>query len=106
MHRTDLDKLATETMMLREFIVKVLSPDYTSALSKLTHAEQGARFGCVAASGVILLQYTSELYRVTKAKNLLEVEKEQLARKAEALMVDYEQEKQVGLLQMLAFLSL
>eukprot|EP00731_Ephydatia_muelleri_P026957 Em0018g1057a len=62
-------------MMLREFIVKVLSPDYTSALSKLTSTEQ-------------------ELHRVTKDKNLLESEKEQLARKAESLMVDFEQEKQ------------
>lgn len=74
-HRTDLDKLATEAMMLREFVLKILSPDYTSALAKLTSTEQ-------------------ELHRVTKDRNLLESEKEQLARKAEGLMVDFEQEKQ------------
>ena len=41
------------------------------------------------------LSKLSELYRVTKDKNQLEIEKEHLARKAEALMVDFEQEKQV-----------
>lgn len=46
------------------------------------------------------MQLISELHIVTKDRNLLESEKEQLARKAEGLMVDFEQEKQVGLLHL------
>ncbi len=39
--KAELDLLATETMMLKEFLPKVLNPDYLSTFSQLSHVEQG-----------------------------------------------------------------
>ncbi len=39
--KAELDSLATETMMLKEFLPKVLNPDYLSTFSQLSHVEQG-----------------------------------------------------------------
>ncbi len=39
--KAELDSLVTETMMLKEFLPKVLNPDYLSTFSQLSHVEQG-----------------------------------------------------------------
>ncbi len=37
----ELDSLATETMMLKEFLPKVLNSDYLSSFSQLSQTEHG-----------------------------------------------------------------
>lgn len=39
--KTELESLATETMMLKEFLPKVLNHDYLSTFSQLSHIEKG-----------------------------------------------------------------
>lgn len=39
--KADLDALATEAMMLKEFLPKVLNAEYLSTFSQLSHIEQG-----------------------------------------------------------------
>ena len=39
--KADVDQLATETMMLKEFLPKLLTPDVLSSFSTLTQREQG-----------------------------------------------------------------
>ena len=39
--RSDLEKLSTEAMMLKEFLPKVLNHDYVAMVGKLSHVEQG-----------------------------------------------------------------
>ena len=39
--QTEVDRLATETMMLKEFLPKLLTPDVLGSLSLLTKREQG-----------------------------------------------------------------
>lgn len=49
--RSDLEKLSTEAMMLKEFLPKVLNHEYVAMIGKLSHVEQG-KFGF--ASGIAL----------------------------------------------------
>ena len=51
--KTELDTLATETMMLKEFLPKVLNPDYLSSFSQLSHIEQGERLHCVVCGSAV-----------------------------------------------------
>ncbi len=37
----DIDSLATETMMLKEFLPKVLNSDYLSSFTQLSHIQHG-----------------------------------------------------------------
>ena len=39
--KADVDQLATETMMLKEFLPKLLTPDVLGSFSTLTQREQG-----------------------------------------------------------------
>ena len=39
--RSDLEKLSTEAMMLKEFLPKVLNHEYVAMIGKLSHVEQG-----------------------------------------------------------------
>lgn len=39
--RSDLEKLSTEAMMLKEFLPKVLNHEYMAMIGKLSHVEQG-----------------------------------------------------------------
>ena len=39
--RSDLEKLSTEAMMLKEFLPKVLNHDYVAMVGKLSNVEQG-----------------------------------------------------------------
>ncbi|XP_064393333.1 heat shock factor 2-binding protein-like isoform X2 [Halichondria panicea] len=72
--KAELDSLATETMMLKEFLPKVLNPDYLSTFSQLSHVEQ-------------------ELCSVLEEREGLVTHCEQLERRTEAVLTDYEQEK-------------
>ena len=40
--KANLDALATEALMLKEFLPKVLNADYLSTFSQLAHIEQGS----------------------------------------------------------------
>ena len=40
-NKADLEQLVTETMMLKEFLPKVLAHDYLTSFSKLTQLDQG-----------------------------------------------------------------
>ena len=51
-HRSDLEKLSTEAMMLKEFLPKVLNHDYVAMVGKLSHVEQGR--GMIIISTVLL----------------------------------------------------
>ena len=42
-NKADLEQLVTETMMLKEFLPKVLTHDYLTSFSKLTQLDQGIR---------------------------------------------------------------
>lgn len=41
-NKADLECLVTEAMMLKEFLPKVLTPEYLTSFSKLTQIDQGA----------------------------------------------------------------
>lgn len=73
--RSDMERLVTEAMMLKEFLPRVLSPEYLAAPSRLTHVEQ-------------------ELQAAQRDKQVLSSEHEHLKRRSEALLVNFEQEKQ------------
>jgi hypothetical protein len=72
--RTDLDKLATETMMLKEFLPKILTADFVGAQGRLTQQEQ-------------------ELWALRKEREELEKTLEYMKRRNDTLKTDYEQEK-------------
>jgi len=74
-NKADLECLVTEAMMLKEFLPKVLTPEYLTSFSKLTQIDQ-------------------ELQMVAQEKEGLSCEHEHLKRRTEAIMADYEQEKQ------------
>ena len=113
-HRGDLDRLATETMMLKEFLPKLLTPDFLGALGKLTQREKGPEHTLILQCeltrilnqnyhrGTIHLQQKnsfcalfSELQSLAREREESEKKLELLKRQNEALKSDYEQEKQV-----------
>ena len=99
MTRSELDQLATETMMLKEFIPKLMTPDLLGSLKQLTQREQGT----VPHQWTHLLYHlspslsiNSEVWVLRKEREELEKELKHLKRRNESLKTDYEQEKQVN----------
>lgn len=73
--RADIEQLATEAMMLKDFLPKVLSPEYLSMPRALTAKEQ-------------------ELSAASMKKQELSVQCEYLTKRIETVMNDCDQEKQ------------
>ncbi|CAI8056247.1 Heat shock factor 2-binding protein [Geodia barretti] len=73
--KADVDQLATETMMLKEFLPKLLTPDVLGSFSTLTQREQ-------------------EVWALRKERETIEKELEHLRRRNESLKAEFEQEKQ------------
>ncbi|XP_065914564.1 heat shock factor 2-binding protein-like isoform X1 [Dysidea avara] len=73
--RSDIERLVTEVMQMKEFLPKVLDNRYLQAQQKLINTEQ-------------------ELQRVKKEKDKLADENEHLQQRSEVLTVNYEKEKQ------------
>lgn len=73
--QTEVDRLATETMMLKEFLPKLLTPDVLGSLSLLTKREQ-------------------EVWSLRKEREVVDKELEHLKRRNESLKAEFEKEKQ------------
>ena len=52
--KAEVEQLATETMMLKEFLPKLLTPDLLSSVGKLAQKEQGRYIKTVEPSNISL----------------------------------------------------
>ena len=95
--KAEVDKLATETMMLKEFLPKLLTPDVLGSLSTLTQREQGLAPLLCSSPLSTHRSLLAEVWALRKEREAMEKELEHLRRRNESLKTEFEQEKQVRL---------
>ena len=93
----EVEQLATETMMLKELLPKLLTPDVLSSLRTLTQREQG-QSSLLPPSPSLLecrLPPLAEVWVLRKEREVADKELEHLRKRNESLKAEFEQEKQV-----------
>ena len=98
--KAEVEQLATETMMLKEFLPKLLTPDLLSSVGKLAQKEQGRYIITVEPSNI---SPSAEVWVARKEREEREKELEHLRRRNESLKAEFEQEKQVIFLVLCLF---